>query len=155
MPYNIYVASSWKNPLQPELVQLLREHGHEVYDFRNPKEGETGFNWSMVDPSWEDWTVNEFAAHLQDPLCRKNFTFDYSALQKCDVVVLLLPSGNDAHSEAAWAKGASKVTIIHCPWKLDFSPGLMYKMHNALTSVDSQLLRLLELDPKTLSSKKL
>ena len=31
----IYVASSWRDPYQPEVVAALREAGHEVYDFRN------------------------------------------------------------------------------------------------------------------------
>lgn len=32
----IYVASSWRNPYQPGIVDLLRMHGHKAYDFRNP-----------------------------------------------------------------------------------------------------------------------
>ena len=33
---HIYVASSWRNTYYPEVVQALRDAGHEVYDFRNP-----------------------------------------------------------------------------------------------------------------------
>lgn len=32
---HIYVASSWRNTYYPEVVQALRDAGHEVYDFRN------------------------------------------------------------------------------------------------------------------------
>lgn len=32
----IYVASSWRNPFQQEVVNILRDLGHEVYDFKNP-----------------------------------------------------------------------------------------------------------------------
>lgn len=32
----IYVASSWKNRVQPHVVKMLRAFGHEVYDFKNP-----------------------------------------------------------------------------------------------------------------------
>lgn len=32
----IYVASSWRNSIQAEIVAALRAEGHEVYDFRNP-----------------------------------------------------------------------------------------------------------------------
>lgn len=42
----IYVASSWRNSRQPEVVRALREVGHHVYDFRNPSKGDTGFAWS-------------------------------------------------------------------------------------------------------------
>ena len=34
----IYLASSWRNERQPQAVQILRDAGHEVYDFRNPAE---------------------------------------------------------------------------------------------------------------------
>ena len=37
----IYVASSWRNLLQPGIVLALRRCGHEVYDFRNPAPGDT------------------------------------------------------------------------------------------------------------------
>lgn len=32
----IYVASSWRNQYQPQVVRFLHEQGHEVYDFRHP-----------------------------------------------------------------------------------------------------------------------
>lgn len=35
----IYVASSWRNPFQQEVVNILRDLGHEVYDFKNPHMG--------------------------------------------------------------------------------------------------------------------
>jgi len=42
----IYVASSWRNPYQPEVVAALRKAGHEVYDFRNPEDNPGGFHWA-------------------------------------------------------------------------------------------------------------
>jgi len=35
----IYVASSWRNQFQQEVVQKLRSLGHEVYDFRGVGDG--------------------------------------------------------------------------------------------------------------------
>ena len=32
----IYVASSWRNVFQQDVVAILRDLGHEVYDFKNP-----------------------------------------------------------------------------------------------------------------------
>lgn len=46
----IYVASSWRNPFQQEVVNILRDLGHEVYDFKNPPHGNGGFQWSDIDP---------------------------------------------------------------------------------------------------------
>ena len=45
----IYVASSWRNPYFPEVVEALRAAGHEVYDFRNPPHGGAGFHWTDID----------------------------------------------------------------------------------------------------------
>lgn len=35
----IYVASSWRNVFQQDVVDILRNLGHEVYDFKNPHMG--------------------------------------------------------------------------------------------------------------------
>ena len=40
---HIYVASSGRNTYYPEVVQALRDAGHEVYDFRYPPTGDPGF----------------------------------------------------------------------------------------------------------------
>ena len=46
----IYVASSWRNVFQQDVVDILRDLGHEVYDFKNPPHGNGGFQWSDIDP---------------------------------------------------------------------------------------------------------
>ena len=48
----IYVTSSWKNVFQQDIVAILRDLGHEVYDFKNPFHGNGGFQWSDIDPDW-------------------------------------------------------------------------------------------------------
>jgi len=60
----VYVASSWRNSYQPDVVRLLRACGHDVYDFRNPSGG-TGFAWSQIDPNWQEWTTEQYAEALQ------------------------------------------------------------------------------------------
>ena len=44
----IYVASSWRNKYQPEVVAALRKAGHGVYDFHTPKDTPGGFHWADV-----------------------------------------------------------------------------------------------------------
>jgi hypothetical protein len=44
----LYVASSWRNPIQPSIVADLRAQGHDVYDFRHPPGGDH--------PEWTSWT---------------------------------------------------------------------------------------------------
>lgn len=50
----IYVASSWRNDIQPQVVETLRKEGFEVYDFKNPEPGNNGFHWSEIDPDWKN-----------------------------------------------------------------------------------------------------
>ena len=59
------------------------------------------------------------------------------ALKWSDVVVLLLPSGRSAHSEAAWHCGQGKPVIVHSPEPCE--PELMYKMYNAITEDEDEL----------------
>lgn len=109
----IYLASSWRNPQQPELVEVLRRAGHEVYDFRNPPGGiPNGFRWSELDPDWLKWNAAEYRANLQKPLAQQGFNSDFDGMKWADTGVLLLPCGRSAHLELGWMAGAGKRTII-------------------------------------------
>ncbi|GGH36177.1 hypothetical protein SAMN05444007_108232 [Cribrihabitans marinus] len=109
----IYVASSWRNPYQPDIVALLRNNGHEVYDFRNPFHGRSGFSWSDLDERWESWTAEQYReALLTDPRAAAGFMSDLRAMQWADTCLLVLPCGRSAHLEAGWFAGQGKRTII-------------------------------------------
>ena len=41
----IYVASSWRNSYQRDVVSFLRNEGHEVYDFTHPN-GDMSYGFS-------------------------------------------------------------------------------------------------------------
>ena len=127
-PLKIYVASSWKNTYYPEVVQALRDAGHEVYDFRNPPTGEPGFHWTDVDPNCMDWTPAEYQANLSHPLAERQFNNDIEAMTACDVCVLVLPCGRSAHTEAGWFAGQGKKVFAYIPDKDSFEPELMYKL---------------------------
>lgn len=107
----IYVASSWRNEQQPAVVVALRKIGADVYDFRNPAPGNTGFHWSEIDPEWKTWNPNTYREALQSPIAREGFNRDAKALEACDICVLVLPSGRSAHIEAGFAAGMGKVLI--------------------------------------------
>lgn len=47
LPKYVYVASSWRNTMQPVVVEILKAAGIGCYDFKNP-EGGTGFSWREV-----------------------------------------------------------------------------------------------------------
>ncbi len=127
----IYVASSWRNARQPEIVVALRAAGLEVYDFRNPEEGDGGFHWSDIDPNWQHWSPSEFINALEHPLARKGFATDMLALESCDTLVLVMPCGRSAHLEAGFAQGAGRNTAILLS---DGEPELMYKMVDFVTA---------------------
>jgi len=121
----VYVASSWRNQKQPEVVSALRAQGHDVYDFRNPEPDSHGFNWREIDPAWQTWTLAEYQAALNHPIARAGYKLDMTALENCDVCVLVMPCGRSAHLEAGYAIGAGKPTVILLS---DGEPELMYKM---------------------------
>lgn len=107
----IYVASSWRNDRQPDVVYALRACGHDVYDFKNPP-NRSGFSWSSIDPNWREWTPSEHVAALKHPLAQAGFESDMGALRACDLCVLVLPCGRSAHLELGWAAGAGKPTLV-------------------------------------------
>lgn len=108
---NIYVASSWRNPYQQEVVDRLREDGHTVYDFRNPPLG-TGFAWSQVDPNWQNWTAKEYRKALMHPVALNGYASDFAGMADADTCVLVLPSGRSAHLEAGFMAGRGKRVLI-------------------------------------------
>ena len=134
---NIYVASSWRNPYFPEVVQRLREAGHQVYDFRNPPHGGAGFHWADVDENAPNWTFEEYAQGLTHPLAEKQFKADLDALEWADACVLVLPCGRSAHTEAGWMSGRGKKVVVYIP-KME-EPELMYKLFDRVVGTLEEL----------------
>ncbi len=113
MKRRIYVASSWRNEEQPDLVKTLRSWGHHVYDFRNPPSGTGGFAWRELDPEWESWQLTTYRNKLlTDPIAARGFMSDLRAMQWADTFVLLQPCGRSAHLELGWGCGRGKYTIM-------------------------------------------
>ena len=126
----VYVASSWRNPYFPEVVNRLREAGHEVYDFRNPPHGGAGFHWTDIDPNAPAWTYAQYAEGLHHPLAERQFQADIDALTWADTCVLVLPCGRSAHTEAGWMAGAGKRVVAYIPEMVE--PELMYKLFDGV-----------------------
>ncbi len=130
----VYVASSWRNPIQDIVVKAIRLVGdHEVYDFKNPTSGDHGFSWKEIEPDWPNWTPAQFRRALGHPTAERGFKLDMDALRWCDACVLVLPCGRSAHLELGWACGAGKRTIaLAMPAVGPHEPELMYKMLDAV-----------------------
>ena len=109
----IYAASSWRNSLQPAVVETLRAGGHEVYDFRNPPNGVGGFAWSQIDPEWQGWSARRYRELLTtSPIAAAGFVSDLRGMQWADTCVLILPCGRSAHLEAGWFCGQGKRCMV-------------------------------------------
>jgi hypothetical protein len=133
----IYVASSWRNVFQPEVVDALRHLGHDVYDFRNPPHGNGGFAWSDIDENWLNWSTSDYSNALEHPIAVNGFNSDFDAMKWADCCVMVLPCGRSANTEAGWMKGAGKTVYVYSPIKQE--PELMYKIHDGIFSNMQQL----------------
>lgn len=136
----IYLASSWRNALQPEVLDRLRLEGHRVYDFRNPGDSwrhpragddSGGFRWSDIDPAWEAWSPWSFTQALDTHTAAEGFANDRSAMESADVGVLLLPCGRSAHLEAGYFAGHPDKSLHILVPELP-EPELMYLMADGI-----------------------
>ena len=125
----VYVASSWRNDTQPIAIQYLRLRGFEVYDFRNPSEGDKGFHWSEIDPEWKSWDATKYINSLNHPIAQAGYAKDWEAMQWAEACLLIMPCGRSAHLEAGYFVGARKPLIIMVE---DGEPELMYKMATSI-----------------------
>lgn len=134
----IYVASSWRNTQQPEVVQTLRDLGHTVYDFKGPGDGwggtgsgPGGFGWSELDPAWQAWTPEAYVYALNKPRAIEGFNRDMDALRSSNFCLMVMPCGPSASMEMGWACGAGIPTVVYVPGMRE--PDLMVKMANVVT----------------------
>lgn len=134
---NVYVASSWRNLVQPAVVHALRRCGHDVHDFRHPAPGNTGFSWAEIDPEWKRWSPQQYREALKHPIARDGYACDIGALKKCDACVLVLPSGRSASWEFGYAMGQNKRGAVFMLEAAE--PELMYREAEILTSLDELL----------------
>jgi hypothetical protein len=132
----IYVASSWRNKYQPGVVVALQGLGHEVYDFRNPP-NRSGFGWGQIANNWREWSPEEFRRALAHPLAIAGYASDIEAVRRCDLGVLVLPSGRSASFEAGVMFGMRKPVIVFMPEPCE--PELMYRECEIATSMPELL----------------
>lgn len=123
----VYVASSWRNNYQPQVVQMLRADGFDVYDFKDSE----GFHWSEVDPAWKMWSPAAYLEGLKHPCAQRGFSRDMEALRDAVAVVMVMPCGPSASMEMGFAVGAGKQVAVYVPELRE--PDLMVKMADLVT----------------------
>ncbi len=110
---NVYISSSWKNRDQVRALAInLRNYGHEVYDFTDPDCRSVPEIPPEKFPEEFDPQVHVYSEYINRPEWRAAVECNRKALCNCDVVVLLLPCGTDAHADWALGMGMGKRSII-------------------------------------------
>lgn len=145
MSRRIYLASSWRNPEQPRYVQLLRDAGHEVYDFRNPPSGSEGFSWRKVTDSPPPWSAEQTRDVIESPPAQAGLRDDFDGMKWSDTIVMLQPCGVSAALELGWGIGSGRVcAVVLADYR---EPELMLRLAAALVVDERELLAwLLDLD---------
>ena len=123
----IYVASSWKNELQPLVVETLREQGFEVYDFRDGD-----FKFENLQSKTDNLRVPDLWDLIKNPVAQNHWEEDKAALDVCDALVVVFPCGNSSHLEAGYVAGRKRPVIAYMTGLL--RPDLTYNVFNAITS---------------------
>lgn len=108
MPKSVYVASSWRNPLQIGVVATLKAAGLDVYDFRHPAPERSGFSWKSIDPEWMLWTPAQWRDALRTSIAKDGYALDRDGMDRADCCVLVLPCGRSAHLEAGFMAAEGK-----------------------------------------------
>ena len=129
----IYVASSWRNTKQQEIVHLLREYGHDVYDFTKPNDRTMSNVWEDIHLNHDLCTSDQYIEAISDSTVIKRFEDHVNAMMAADTCILLLPCGSSAHSEAGFMAGLGKMVFV-LNTETELKPELMYRLFHGYTS---------------------
>ena len=110
----IYLSSSWKNRDRVRALAVsLRAIGHEVYDFTDPECRKAPEIPPEKFPAQFDPEVHNYREYLQAvPEWAQAVACNQEAIETCDLIVLMLPCGNDAHADAYYGLGLGKVLAV-------------------------------------------
>jgi hypothetical protein len=109
----IYISSSWKNRERVRGIAVrLRDLGHDVYDFTDPNCRNTPEIPPERFPDEFDPEQHVYREYIDVPEWREAVLCNRGALMRCDACILLLPCGNDAHADWAFAVGAGARSVV-------------------------------------------
>lgn len=119
----VYISSSWKQrDVVKELSQKLEEVGCLVYDFTSNSNSTAPIPPEKFSEQF-DPEEHDYATYLDRKEFWEKMAENRKAIKKCDLVLLLLPCGNDAHADWGLGVGLGKTTIVvGSPIKGDRSP---------------------------------
>ena len=110
---NIYISSSWKNrEAIRDLAVQLTQNGHEVYDFTDPNCRKTPEIPPEKFPEQFDPAMHIYSQYIQRPEWKAAINENREAISRADLIILLLPCGNDAHADWGFGVGMGKHSIV-------------------------------------------
>ena len=109
----VYISASWKQRDRVrELAHKLRSLDFDVYDFTDPACRKGPEIPPERFPEQFDPEKHIYRQYLNQPEWREAVNENRTALNLCDLVVLLLPCGIDATADWAYAVGQGKPSVI-------------------------------------------
>lgn len=113
-PLNIYLSSSWKQRERVRAMAIaLRKHGFTVYDFTDPECRRAPELPPERFPEQFDPAKHRYGAYLRgNPNFAPAVFGNRDAILAADLVLLMLPCGNDAHSDWAFGVGTGALSCI-------------------------------------------
>jgi hypothetical protein len=137
----IYLIGSLRNDAIPEIANMLRADGHEVFD-----------DWfsagPIADDSWQSHQKRKSVSYkeaLQGYAARNVFNFDLMHLKRSDTAVLVMPAGKSGHLEFGWCLGKGKrgyVLFDQEPERWDvmyqFADGVFFNVPDLLQELNAK-----------------
>lgn len=136
---NVYVAGSLRNPDVPQVAQLIRQRGFNVFD-----------DWfASGEKADEEWQKYEKGRHhnyvqaLEGYHANDVFQFDLTHLNEADAFILVLPAGKSGYLELGYMVGRHKPTYVYVPdepdrWDimLKFADRVFYSLVDMLDQLE-------------------
>lgn len=105
---SIYIIGSLRNAAVPGFAQWLRKNGFDAFD-----------SWFAPGPHaddfWRDYTKSRglsYAEALKDYSAQHVYEFDKYHIDRCDMGVMLMPTGKSGHLELGYMLGKGKPGYI-------------------------------------------
>jgi nucleoside 2-deoxyribosyltransferase len=137
---SIYLIGSLRNPKVIDFGNRLRAAGFDVFDDWCSPGPETDAFWMEYERS----RGRTFAEALQGHHAKDVFRFDKSHLDRCDMAVMMLPTGKSGHLELGYTIGKGKPGFILMdgePERYDimyqFATGIFMKEEDLLAALKS------------------
>ena len=104
----VYLLGALKNRSIIQTANSIRELGHDVFDdWLSPGE--------EADEKWQEYEAGRGRSYkeaLAGYHAKHVFDFDFTHLNRADVVVMVLPCGKSGHLEFGWGIGQGKPGYI-------------------------------------------